>query len=73
MKHTSILSNASVRSVALAGIMIFGVTSASHAQTGVMAQLGAPVSAQGGSIVAAALVKVGRRRHRSKKFATRKW
>lgn len=52
MKHTSILSNASVRFVALAGIMIFGVMNASHAQTGAMAQFGAPASAQGGSIVA---------------------
>ena len=51
MKHRFTLGNATAWFVALTGIMIFGLMSVSHAQTGTTAQPG-PMSVQGGPVVA---------------------
>lgn len=51
MKHRFTLYNAIARCAVLAGVMIFGLMSVSHAQTGKTAQSG-PMSAQGALIVA---------------------
>jgi hypothetical protein len=52
MKHRFTLDNAIVRFAALAGIMIFGLMSVSHAQTDKAAGPSGPMSVQGTLIVA---------------------
>lgn len=52
MKHRFTLSNATAWFATLAGIIIFGLMSVSHAQTGATAQPGDRMSVQGSPIVA---------------------
>jgi hypothetical protein len=52
MKHRFTLSNATAWFVTLAGIMIFGFMSVSHAQTGATEQPGTPMSVQGSPVIA---------------------
>ncbi|MEO7560853.1 MAG: hypothetical protein ABIT23_11415 [Nitrosospira sp.] len=49
MKHNSILKNSAIRSVVLAGIVMYTVASVSHAQTGATGRDITPVPGQGGS------------------------
>ena len=49
MKHNSILKNSAIRSVVLAGIMMYTVASVSHAQTGATGHDIAPIPGQDGS------------------------
>lgn len=50
MKHNSIFKNSAIRSVVLAGIMMYAVASVSHAQTGATGHDIAPIPGQGGPV-----------------------
>lgn len=50
MKHNSILKNSAIRSVVLAGIVMYTVASVSHAQTGATGHDIAPIPGQDGSV-----------------------